>query len=234
MKRFLAIAAVSTSIAGFGGGVWAADPYVDPGVDWSGFYLGVQGGYAWSDTNSTALGNLGAGTVSTGDLNPEGLLGGLYAGYNFQTNSNLVLGLEADINLADIDSGDVTITSGGVPLPGETHSGDMDWNGAARVRLGYAADRILPYVAGGLALGDYDVSIDHSGASGNLGGTVFGWTIGGGLEFAVTESFTTRAEYRYTEYEEVSGNAFAPLFPTESQNSTLKTHDIRLGLAIKF
>lgn len=229
MKNFLIAATALSGLLATSGSALAADLAVpvDPVYDWSGPYIGIQGGYAWGDSTSKAFGNLGPGTVTTADLDPDGWFGGLHAGYNFQTNGNIVWGLEGDINLADIDSGNVTT------LPGEFHSGQMDWNGSARVRLGFAFDRLLPYLTGGLAFGGYEVDFNHTGDSGSLDDTMVGWTVGGGFEYAFTDSLTTRVEYRYTDYGDMDGSVF-PLFPLESQSADLKTQDVRVGITFNF
>jgi outer membrane immunogenic protein len=231
MKKFFAFAAISSSLASLGASAgWAADP-VTAAYDWTGFYLGAQAGYAWSDSTSHAFGNFGAGTVSTADLDADGFLGGLYSGYNFHSGG-LVWGLEADINFVDLNSGDQNIVFGGVSQL-DTHKGDMDWNGAARLRLGYAVDHLLPYIAGGVAFGGYKVDYDHTGASGTLDETLVGWTLGGGIEYAFSDSVTSRIEYRYSDYGSMDGSVFAA-FPAESQDADLEVHDIRWGIAFRF
>ena len=58
----------------------------------------------------------------------------------------------------------------------------MRWNGAARIRAGYAVDRFLPYVAAGLSYGKYKLSVwDEEGSMLDVSKTRTGWTIGAGL-----------------------------------------------------
>ncbi len=66
-----------------------------------------------------------------------------------------------------------------------------------RGRVGYAFDGIMPYVTGGLAVGDIRAS-----APGFPGGssTNAGWTVGGGLEFALPGNWTAKAEYLHVDF----------------------------------
>ena len=101
----------------------------------------------------------------------SGWIGGAYAGYNFQVNPNWVVGLEGDIVA--------------------TGKSSNSWDSTLRGRLGYAYDRYLFYGTGGVAFGD----IKNAGAS----TTRTGWTLGAGIEAALTTNVTGRVEYRHTD-----------------------------------
>ena len=134
--------------AGVGGrsAAWAM-PYKAPayvaGYNWTGFYLGINGGGGWgnSDWNGFAVSNSPSG----------GMVGGT-VGYNWQgVGSPWVFGLEGDIDWADIEGS--TRLRGGALLPDQNN-----WLGTVRGRVGYAFDRIMPYVTGGLAVGDIEAN----------------------------------------------------------------------------
>ncbi|WP_208433536.1 outer membrane protein [Bartonella taylorii] len=114
------------------------------------------------------------------------------------------------------------------------------WAGATRVRIGFAADRIMPYVAGGVAYAQmqYTMSIlsksweDQSiiFASGNVldkTETMIGYTIGGGVDFAMTDNIIMRAEYRYSDFGKKK-------FVKDKLEVAAKTNNFRFGLAYKF
>ena len=103
---------------------------------------------------------------------------------------------------------------------------ELNWSAAARLRLGYAVDRFLPYIAGGVAIGDIDVS-SNSGAP-SFGGTHTGWTLGVGLDYAMTDKLLLRAEYRYTDF---GSESYGP--PADAEVH-LNTSEVRLGIAYKF
>ncbi len=64
--------------------------YESPGFNWTGGYVGAQAGYLWGD------GHYRFDDGSYADPNPDGFLGGFYAGYNYQMSNNIVLGVDAD------------------------------------------------------------------------------------------------------------------------------------------
>ncbi len=166
--------------------------------NWTGPYIGINGGYGWS-----------------GDLD-GGLVGGTL-GYNYQTGP-WVFGLEGDVNWTNIDG---TSTCGATTFTTQNH-----WLGTARGRLGYAmgpTGTLLPYVTGGLAFGD----IEHSVAgAGTVSNTETGWTIGGGLEAAISGPLTAKVEYLYVDLGD--GPSLA------GQSSSFHTNIIRAGLNYRF
>lgn len=136
---------------------------------WTGVYVGANAGYVWGD-------------VSNSTLEPSGFLGGVTAGANYQWG-NIVFGLEGDIAFSGADD-----------AAGTTQF-DLDWLGTARGRVGYAWDRFLPYLTGGLAF-----------AKGTLSTPAFkddnthtGWTLGAGVESAITQNVSVKIEYLYVD-----------------------------------
>lgn len=174
-----AIAAVATSAI-------AADaivPYEEPApapvstvYDWTGVYLGVQGGYVW--TNLDLPGGLGDEDFNGGTL-------GVHAGANWQ-NGNIVFGVEGDVNYTwnsnEYFAGTVEVGT--------------DWAGSLRGRLGYAMDRTLFYGTAGLAFTNGYIEAPGFEES----ETFVGWTAGLGVEHAFTDNWTGRIEYRYSDY----------------------------------
>jgi outer membrane immunogenic protein len=157
-----------------------AQPY-----DWTGFYLGINGGYAgarssWSDP--------AAGADSGRFTGNGGLLGG-QLGYNWQIDK-AVLGVESDIDWANINGssapGGVCATDGG----GQCQT-KQSWLGTTRARFGYAFDRFLPYVTGGVAYGNIQ-AVQPTGTS---TATDAGWTAGGGVEYGINKNWSAKAEY---------------------------------------
>jgi outer membrane immunogenic protein len=159
-----------------------------PIFTWSGVYIGGQIGYAFGHDNW-----YDPGTPIGGRYAANGVLGGAHIGYNWQM-AQFVFGLEGDVN--------GTSVSGSQSFAGITFGTRVLIDGSVRGRVGYAFDRALFYATGGAAFGDVRntyanpfgapfQSIDH---------TRVGWTVGGGIEYAVTNNWSVRAEYRYTDY----------------------------------
>ncbi len=179
----------------------APEAFVQSGAfDWTGFYVGVNGGYGWAEAE--ALG------VSFDDI--EGGFGGVQAGYNYDFGG-FVLGAEADVQFSGVE--------GDIPAVG---SASLDNFGTVRARAGVALDRFLPYVTAGLAWGN--ATIDTS--AGDLDDNYVGWTIGAGLEYAVTDNVTVKAEYLYTDYG--SADFGTPL------DFDLTSNVVRAGINFKF
>jgi len=219
MKKLL----LGLSLSLLASSAFAADAIVEqvaPAFSWTGGYAGIQAGYAWGDGDIDQI--TGPGFI---DSKPDGFLGGIYAGYNYQMSNNLVVGAELDVVSANVDGSGQIFTAPGIPFPGIFANEELNWSAAARLRLGYAVDRFLPYIAGGVAFGDIDVS-SNSGTP--FGGTHTGWTLGVGLDYAMTDNLLLRAEYRYTDF---GSESYGDPFDSEVK---LTTSEVRLGIAYKF
>lgn len=169
-------------------------PPPPPMATWEGFYIGVEGGGAWGHATQSDP------TFDSGRFNVSGGFVGGTLGYNWQFN-NVVLGIEGDGSWADIN-GSTSGAASGCGGGGGTCSAKLDAFGTVRGRLGYAFGNVLPYVTGGLAIGDI-----HGAESGGLGtafgsgsSTVTGWTVGGGIEWMVVPHWSVKAEYLYTDF----------------------------------
>ena len=156
----------------------AAPVYIPPVFTWTGFYVGGNAGYGWGNVNTNGFANVG---------DVDGFVGGGQIGYNYQMGQ-FVLGLEADIQGADLSSGS---NLGLVRVK-------TDYFGTVRARVGVAFDRFMPYVTGGWAYGNVKTSIPGIGFSSDKSHTG-GWVIGGGLEYAVTNNLIAGVEYLYVD-----------------------------------
>jgi outer membrane immunogenic protein len=240
-----------------------APPMVVPiAFSWTGFYVGGNAGYSWgraatdlteteivtatiATLGGTPLASATATTVLTGAdrARLNGALGGLQAGYNWQTD-RWVWGIEGDLQITG-ERGGVTIcptAPGAAPpaCPGVgtvfgTANYSLPWFGTLRGRAGVAWDRALLYVTGGLAVGevkaDYTDGFFGAGAGFPLavGGrnlTRFGWVAGAGIEGAVANNWSVKLEYLHVDLGSFD-NAVA-----SSASSALVLGDFRTTLAI--
>jgi outer membrane immunogenic protein len=179
--------------------------------NWTGFYAGINGGYGFGTSNWTN----GGGT--TGDFNVRGALAGGTIGYNLQTGL-WVWGLEGDVDASWIKGTDATICC-------ETKN---DWLATARGRIGYAMDRWMPYITGGAAFGDVKMT-PVGGASET--DTRFGWTGGGGLEYAFMGAWSAKVEYLYVDLGKASCSVATCGVATDV---TFKTSIVRGGINYHF
>ncbi len=127
-------------------------PVYAPVYNWTGAYLGINGGGGW---------------LKDDGINRNGGLIGGTLGYNFQPHGPWVWGIEGDF--------------------GYFSQSDQKYLGTVRARVGYASDRFLPYITGGLAVMNDD------------GNARAGWTIGAGLEYALARNFSVKGEYLYVD-----------------------------------
>ena len=184
---------------------------------WTGFYIGVNGGYGW-----------GRSKWSTGAINDSfnvngGLVGETF-GYNLQTGV-WVSGIEGDYNASWIKGSE---NSGGGVCSATGCETWNSWLGTVRGRLGYAFDRWLPYVTGGLALGGIKMSPNTGGSDVK---TKAGWTIGGGVEYAFDGPWSAKLEYLYVDL----GTAICGVSTCgTSTDVNLTTNIVRAGLNYRF
>lgn len=162
---------------------------------WAGFYAGVQGGWSQIDDKQ----HLSSPTFALAIDNPAdgGVFGG-HIGYNLQSG-RVVYGVEADFEGNTIDKSFVI----GSPFVNTTGREELDWQGSVRARLGYAVmDRALLYATGGWAYGHLTDKYDTAGPTFHqtVDSMRSGWTVGGGLEYALNPKWSVRAEYRYTDW----------------------------------
>jgi outer membrane immunogenic protein len=173
----------------------SASPYYNPPpiFTWTGFYVGGNAGLNFGQFS-------GNGTNYFG--NSFGGLYGVTAGYNYQSG-NLVAGLEGDIDFGSVNGQNY-------PFPGAHASGNVTGEGSLRVRFGYALDRALLYVTGGYTGANLKGSLADFSAAPNLYASqsayLNGFVIGAGMEYALTNNISVKAEYLFNDY------GYAPYF----------------------
>jgi outer membrane immunogenic protein len=155
------------------------------GASWSGFYVGIQGGGAWGDSEHSVPG------ITTGSFDLSGGLFGVTWGTNWQSG-NVVFGTESDFSFSSID-GDVIAAACGPT----TCFTDVRNLSTSRLRLGYAMDRTLVYVTGGLAYGTVRAGV--SGTPFEDDKTRFGWALGAGIEWKLDPRWSLKAEYLHVD-----------------------------------
>ena len=184
-----------------------APAYMAPIYNWTGFYVGINGGYGWGESDRSAP--FGTGTFDVSG----GVVGGTL-GYNYQMGQ-IVFGLEGDLDWSGI--------KGSAPCAGTTCETRNDWLWTGRGRLGYAADRFMPYITGGAAAGNIKHTITGVGSADD---TKFGWTLGAGVEAAISGPWTAKVEYLYVDLG--SGSAVG------GSDTSFKTNLVRAGINYRF
>jgi outer membrane immunogenic protein len=219
---------------------------------WSGFYVGINGGYgfsaddegvAWRETfNTTPFFGPGNG----GSLDIAGGFGGIQLGYNFQ-NGRWVFGIEADLQGADISDQSAGLTpylAGGTATFTSEHQ--VGWFGTLRPRLGYSWDRTLVYATGGFAWGQVKHSMRWTDGFGfeardTTSSAEVGYAVGAGIEHAFNCCWSVKLEYQYIDLGSqhyVAPELFGPggaatAFAIHTDTDT-DFHTVRVGLNWKW
>ncbi|EJF81566.1 Opacity protein and related surface antigens [Candidatus Bartonella washoeensis] len=238
-----------------------------PTFSFAGFYLGGQIGGFSSKSTLSYLENESAGQFVPMNKEflpkPSGFIGGIYAGSNIDIDNGFIIGIDTDIILSGKkDSKDIKSleekqkkamrdtlegTSRGIAHRDDAatssevvhHTLKQKWFGATRVRVGFAVDRMMPYIAGGVAYTQlrniFAKAADTTSKQAvNLSDllhdekkTMVGYTLGGGVDFAMADNVIVRAEYRYSDFGKKK-------FANEKIEMGYKTNDFRVGVAYKF
>ncbi|MDB5596090.1 MAG: porin family protein [Hyphomicrobiales bacterium] len=275
LSTVLAVSAGSAFAADLPARVAAPAPYIAaPMFTWTGFYVGLNAGASFNNHgagygyNGYGVGGLPAAGapysiygLNNGSSSNAGFTGGAQAGYNMQFGS-FVAGVETDINYIDRNKGNNGVIAGtyygAAPYANNTYytvnrGNGSNYFGTVRGRLGYAFDRALIYVTGGLAYGaksgtgtvysqtvgagaPYALStpVLVTGTGGNSNS--IGWTLGGGLEYAFSNAWSVKAEYLHVDLGRnsrtfVTATGPATTFTLRNEN---KFDVVRAGLNYRF
>jgi outer membrane immunogenic protein len=178
-----------------------------PAYNWTGIYVGLNGGYGWGNQDPLNL------ISNRFDGSSVGFSGGVFggtAGAQIQSG-HVVIGFEADLDWAGLKgSGTIVPSVGGTPInlanPAVSATTNIDWEATARARIGYARDNWLFYATGGLAIlgakaaftpalgftcGSYTL-VNCSGTNKQIGGA-----LGAGVEYGITPNVSAKLEYLY-------------------------------------
>lgn len=184
MKRIFLAATLTAAMSATA----LAAPYTAASAyNWTGFYLGLEGGGGWADTRHTNANN---GATSGTSRIDGGLLGATY-GYNFQAGSWL-LGFEGDISWSGIK--DHFASSGSFCPSFVPCLTELRWLGTDRIRAGYVWDRLMLYGTLGVAYGSVAGTIENAGFT-KGSSTRAAFVFGGGLELAFAPNWSAKVEY---------------------------------------
>jgi outer membrane immunogenic protein len=285
-KNAIAIAAIAALV---GTPAFAADmalkapPPLTSATSWSGFYVGLNGGYGWGNQTvafspndpiayAFSCGGTGGSTCPPpAPVDSNGEFGGIQVGYNWQFSHVALAGVETDLDGAGIHgSGTSTFLMDPAAPPGTSDfvaQQDITWFGTVRGRLGWLpSDDLLLYATGGFAFAhvNENLSLNVNPALGGAGAgsfafsctfpgtncffgstsrTVTGWTAGAGLEYALWNNVSLKAEYLFVSLGGAPVNVAAntatlnPAYMPSSFTAAFSRTDfqvVRAGLNIRF
>jgi outer membrane immunogenic protein len=229
---------------------------------WAGLYVGINAGGAWSNSDADAVLSTNPGADITppdgteiNNANVKGHLSsghhntftiGGEVGYNYVMSHGLLLGIETDFGMLNISRSRTQTV--GVPAVNPTRDYSVflqahtDWLWTLRPRIGYTTGKFLVFASGGLALthvyyhAHFDDSADPSNAIRyDHGSSRTGWTLGGGLGYAITPRISVKGEYLYEDFgtntnTTTSTNGLLNL----TTETNLKSHLFRAGVDYRF
>ena len=238
-------------------------PPPPPVFAWDGFYLGGQIGGGWARDNVSSSSPVTLPIIGDGSVSDSGIIGGAHAGYNWQFG-HLVYGLEGDFEGTNLSKSSnclvqsmvtgVSVTPGGCGEIANLASGDsfrtaVPWQGSARARFGYAFDNVLLYGTGGLAIAGVEtrytelvslLPVIATRAEPTFNRTAVGFTLGGGVEYAINANWSVRAEYRFSDFgkpKSIDSNQltnFAPASPAIKIYHSVEENAVLFGISYRF
>ena len=218
---------------------------------WSGLYIGSHIGAGFGNSSFS---DPAGPAIYGGSVRQAAVSGGGQIGYNWQIpGSAFVLGIETDADLISANGSGTCFASSGFFISANCRV-RPDASGSFIGRLGYAtgkSGRTLAYVKGGIAWLDEGIDITTNGvlpySPTNLDGTRWGWTVGAGVERALTPAWSFRLEYDYANFGDVgmaTPTSFLQVLPpspfgyvqtaggTTNVSQSLQT--VKVGLNYKF
>ncbi|MDC9824260.1 porin family protein [Devosia sp. ZB163] len=240
--------------------------YVAPIYDWSGFYVGVNGGYGGGEfkhpfdlchyypqivlDEGEGEGDYNNDCYSeyalsgSADITAGGFVGGIQGGYNWQFDENFLFGIEGDIQGSSIDGRvSINVDSGNDSFDADIGT-SLDWFATLRGRAGWVNDRFMVYGTGGVAWGRTTSSVnasynnvdifDEIGIDNEVENDRFGWTIGAGVEYALTDNITFKTEYLFTDLGSEEIINFDDYGIDFTADSDVAFHVVRAGINFQF
>jgi outer membrane immunogenic protein len=198
-----------------------------PLFTWTGLYVGGQIGYGWGSDHASITNPV---FYIPYTATPGGVIGGAHLGYNLQLGP-WVAGIEGDVNGTSISQSKTGF------FLGDTFTERTNLQGSIRARAGYAFDRVLFFATGGAAFGGFNNTYATPFGYDSVSRTRSGWTVGGGLEYAITNNWSVQAEYRYSDfghYNDYPVNSFPiPVGATFVQHHFTQ-NQVQVGFSYKF
>ncbi len=221
---------------------------------WNGFYIGAHGGHGWTTADNAHPEETGFSELyspfprqaATFSQSLDGAAGGGHIGLNFQAG-RLVFGIEGAVTWADSKGSSTGVFAALGADAAATYETRLDWLATLTPRLGWDFGRWLPYLKGGLALGQITSKMSTPTSFGMLspGPQSFsetndhlGWTIGGGVEYRVSEGWMAGFEYNYIDlgserYGGYSANGNGTPYGRGEYDVELTSHSVLLRLSYR-
>jgi outer membrane immunogenic protein len=219
--------------------VYTKAPVMAPYYNWNGFYIGGNVGYSWEDVKTDTFSLLTGAFEDHTTSTRRGVLGGGQLGYNYLVAPNWLLGVETDLDAADI-----TGSSDNCRAVNRCAHGDAktDMFGTVRGRAGYVANNWLLYATGGFAYAHSSNTgtitaapvVVLVGQAATASGTEGGWTAGGGIEWGFAPNWSAKAEYLFARIDVSRDFNYIPATASSHHSSTDDYNIARAGINYHF
>ncbi|WP_068316227.1 outer membrane protein [Polycladidibacter hongkongensis] len=211
MKKMIALAAVALLAAPAAFAQEANDA-----EKWQGAYVGVKGAYNFGELSGKDK------KSKSEDFSINGAGFSFYAGFNTALSEKLILGIESSVGygFAKKEVGTVAVDTTRVSFKRKL---DVD----AKARLGFAMDRILPFVSAGVGLSQQELEMEDADSKSTHSKSVLFYSAGIGADYKLTDNIAVRGEYDYRHYSETK-------FKTIGDDVTATGHDHRISLGAAY
>jgi outer membrane immunogenic protein len=202
---------------------------------WTGCFVGVAGGGTWGRSRHISGDLATFGLNITNDYDISGGIVGVEYGCNWQTGS-LLLGTESDFLWTNLRGG----VNNTPPLFNATSISNTreHWLSTSRVRVGLlASPQLLIFATGGIAAARVEALVDATAAAGGIASetaTRWGWTGGGGVEYAFGNGWSAKADYLYVRLNDRAYFIPPPPGFAIRGNVPVQQHVVRVGVNYKF
>ena len=223
MKLFLyATAALLTTVSAFAADLPSkksanAAP-VAAASSWTGFYAGLNVGYAFGESTKAKDSRTGAPSADRNGVN--GFVAGAQLGADYQID-NFVVGVAGDYDNS-------WASKSYIPGTNTTLKLSEKYVGTIRARGGYAvSSQLLAYATGGAAFSKLSVDWAQPGTALSQSASITGYVVGAGIEHKYTANISSFAEYRYYKYNGATLTTF-------NTTATASNSELRAGVNYRF
>lgn len=243
MRRFVValLASSAFTVSAFAADMPVKAPVLQPvpPFNWTGWYLGLNAGYVWGTAETTDVNGYNSAGYVIG-YHPGGFQGGGQIGYNYQIGQ-VVLGIEGEVGYLGLNKSQQYPPFVGVRTAADSvaHTSDGAY-GVIAGRLGYAFDNVLVYAKGGGIFTSIKSSFTDTDPTGTtlVSGTDTsrrnGWTVGGGVEYAIDRNWIARLEYAHYDFGTARNTAVSAGGTSYNFDHKLTADSVRVGVSYLF
>jgi outer membrane immunogenic protein len=175
-----------------------------PVYSWSGFYVGLHGGWGFGDVNFIKT------SADLANHTIDGGLAGGHIGFNWQMGSSWLLGVEASGTWSGLKK---TVFGPRIGFPNDQWTTEVKWLATVTPRIGVTISNWMWYLKGGVAFAEIDHHLESPTVSFDTSGTQVGWTVGFGGELLLAGNWILGVEGNFYDFGSLKANSGIANFP---------------------